>query len=139
MRSESRIFNFLAVFLYLCAGTYAWWTGRETSIEWIGTIALILSGTLTAMCGFYFGFVARRIDPRPEDRLDAEIEEGAGTVGFFSPGSYWPFMLALSATAAGIGLIFLYWWLVAAGLIAIIIGAAALLFEYYTGTRRGAV
>ena len=54
------------------------------------------------MCGGFFWFVSRRIDPRPEDRQDAEIADGAGEIGFFSPGSYWPFGLALSAAVTGL-------------------------------------
>ncbi len=51
-------------------------------------VALALSGLLCLMCGGYFWFVSRRIDLRPEDRDDAEIADGAGEIGFFSPGSY---------------------------------------------------
>ena len=90
------------------------------------------------MCGGFFWFVSRRIDPRPEDRPDAEIADGAGEIGFFSPGSYWPFGIALSAAIAGLGLVFWQWWLIALGLVAVIVGACGLLFEYYTGTRRTA-
>jgi hypothetical protein len=104
----------------------------------VGTIALLLSGLLTTMCGGFFWFVSRRIDPRPEDRPDAEISEGAGEIGFFSPGSYWPFGLALAATVAGLGLVFWMVWLLAAGLIAVTAATCGLLFEYYTGTRRTA-
>jgi len=103
-----------------------------------GTVALILSGLLCSMCGGYFWFVARRIDLRPEDRADAEIFEGAGEVGFFSPGSYWPFGLALSATLAGFGMVIWAPWLIAVGMICVIMATGGLLFEYYTGTRRGA-
>jgi membrane-associated phospholipid phosphatase len=135
MRSEARVFNLVAAFLYLVGGTYAWWTEKESTIEWVGTIALVLSGTLTAMCGFYFGFVARRIPPRPEDRHDGNISEGAGEVGFFSPGSYWPLGIGLAAGTAALGLAFALWWLVAVGLLAVLMGALGLLSEYYTGTR----
>jgi hypothetical protein len=76
--------------------------------------------------------------PRPEDRDDAEISEGAGEVGFFSPGSYWPIGLALAAVTAGVGLVYVMWWLVAAGLLFVLLGTGGLLFEYYTGSRRGA-
>ena len=43
----------------------------------------------------------------PEDRPDGEIADGAGEIGFFSPGSYWPFGLALAAAIAGLGLVVL--------------------------------
>lgn len=139
MRTEGRIFNGVALFLYITAGGYAWWTDFELgAVEWIGTVALILSGTLLAMCGLYFGFVARRIEPRPEDRDDADITEGAGEIGFFSPGSYWPFGLALSVTIAGLGLVFWQMWLLGAGLLAVAATTSGLLFEYYAGTRRTA-
>ena len=60
-----------------------------------GTAALLLSGGLLGIGGSFFWFVSRRIDARPEDRNDAEIAEGAGELGFFSPGSYWPVAIAL--------------------------------------------
>ena len=104
MKTEYRIFSGLALFLFTTAAVYAWWTssgGAEVPnpghVEPIGTVALILSGLLCLMCGGYFWFVSRRIDPRPEDRPDAEIADGAGPIGFFSPGSYWPFGVGLTA------------------------------------------
>jgi hypothetical protein len=139
MRTEYKIFLLVTGFLYLATVVYGWWTwyvSPTNTIEWAGTLALLLAGTLTLMCGGYFWFVARRIDPRPEDRDDAEISEGAGEIGFFSPGSYWPFGMALAALVAGIGLVYLQWWLLAAGLGAVILTSAGLLFEYYTGARK---
>jgi hypothetical protein len=139
MRTEARIFGIVTAFLFAAAGVYSWWTWYEADphhTEWVGVIALVLSGLLCLMCGGYFWFVSRRIDPRPEDRDDAEIVDGAGEIGFFSPGSYWPFGLALAALAAGVGLVYLQWWLIGAGLLAVLVGAAGLLFEYYTGARR---
>jgi hypothetical protein len=139
MKSEYRLFIGIAVVLFLFAALYGGWTAGEAgAVEWVGTVALILSGLLTVMAGGYFWFVSRRIDLRPEDRLDAEIEDGAGEIGFFSPGSYYPFGLALCALITGLGLVFWQVWLIAFGAIAVIFAAAGLLFEYYTGTRRSA-
>ena len=139
MKTEYKIFAGVAAFLFAAATVYALYTrGAVDQVEWVGTVALILSGLLCAMCGGFFWFVARRIDLRPEDREDAEIVEGAGEIGFFSPGSYWPFGLALAAAIAGLGLVFLMWWLVALGMILVIFGACGLLFEYYSGTRHTA-
>ncbi|HEU4422766.1 MAG TPA: cytochrome c oxidase subunit 4 [Pilimelia sp.] len=145
MRTEWRVFGIVAAFLFLACAVYAWWTASfpltsegPARIDWIGTVALLLSGLLCLMCGGYFWFVSRRIEPRPEDRPDAEINEGAGEIGFFSPGSYWPFGLAVATAVAGIGIVFMMWWLIALGMIAVVIGACGLLFEYYTGTRRTA-
>jgi hypothetical protein len=139
MRAEYKLFLLITGFLFTACAVYAWWTWYESpvqTIEWIGVIALALSGLLTLMCGGYFWFVARRIDPRPEDRDDAEIADGAGEIGFFSPGSYWPFGLGLATLIVGIGLVYLLWWLVAAGIVAILLATAGLLFEYYTGARK---
>jgi hypothetical protein len=139
MKSEWRLFGVLAVFLFVAAAVYAWWTDYDgTHIEWIGFVALILSGLLLTMCGSALWLISNRIQPRPEDSPDAEIADGAGEMGFFSPGSYWPFGIALAAVAASLGLAFFQWWLVAAGVIGVLVTTSGLLFEYYTGTRRGA-
>ncbi|WP_433829151.1 cytochrome c oxidase subunit 4 [Actinoplanes sp. CA-015351] len=148
MRTEYKIFSGVALFLFGAAAVYGFYThatatdGAVSSgsayaggVEWVGVVALILSGLLCSMCGGFFWFVARRIDLRPEDREDGEIFEGAGEVGFFSPGSYWPFGIALSAAIAGIGLVFWMWWLLAFGLIAVVMTSCGMLFEYYSGTR----
>jgi len=136
VKTEYKIFAGVAVFLFAAAAVYGTWTHGQTGhLEWIGFVALILSGLLCSMCGGFFWFVARRIDLRPEDRDDGEIAEGAGEIGFFSPGSYWPFGLALAASIAGLGLVFWMWWLLVLGLIAVIFTSCGLLFEYYSGTR----
>ncbi|SRR5690606_10032989 len=137
MKVEYRIFGGLAAFLLVAAIVYGWWTQGDTGqIEWIGTVALLLSFGLCGMCAFYFWVVSRRIEPRPEDRPDAEIAEGAGEIGFFSPGSYFPAGIAAACALTGVGISFWQWWLIAAGGIAIVFAVAGLVFEYQTGTRR---
>jgi hypothetical protein len=139
LRTEYKIFAGVSAFLFGAAIVYGFYTrGTGVHVEWVGTVALILSGLLCAMCGGFFWFVARRIDLRPEDREDGEIAEGAGEVGFFSPGSYWPFGLALAAATAAMGLVYWQWWLIMVGLIMVIFAACGLLFEYYSGSRHPA-
>jgi hypothetical protein len=128
VKVESIIFNIIAVFCVIAAVVYGWW-----SHEPIGTTALALSAGLTGLIGGFFWFVSRRIDARPEDRKDAEIADGAGELGFFSPGSYWPFGLALSAALMGLGLAFWYSWLIAIAVFALLITIGGRLFEYYVG------
>jgi hypothetical protein len=133
MRVEARLFGILCGLFLAFALLYGFWTwGDSGRVEVIGTTALILSGGLALIIGSYFAFVARRIDPRPEDRSDADIAEGAGELGFFSPGSYWPITLAGSAAIAGLGLAFVEWWLVGLGLVMVLFSVGGLLFEYYT-------
>jgi hypothetical protein len=133
MRVEARLFGLLTGLMFGFAIVYGLWTWADSGrVEVVGTTALILSGGLMLIIGTYFAFVARRIDPRPEDRSDADIAEGAGELGFFSPGSYWPITLAGSAAITGLGLVFVEWWLVGLGAILVLFSVGGLLFEYYT-------
>jgi hypothetical protein len=128
VKVESFVFNVIAVFCVAAAVVYGVWAKEP-----IGTTALVLSAGLTGMIGAFFWFVSRRIDARPEDRKDAEMADGAGELGFFSPASYWPFGLALSIGITGMGLAYFYYWLIAIGVVAILSTVGGLLFEYYVG------
>jgi O-antigen/teichoic acid export membrane protein len=128
VKVEALIFNIIAVFCFVAAIVYGVW-----SREPIGTTALTLSGGLTVLVGGFFWFISRRIDPRPEDRKDAEIAEGAGELGFFPPASYWPLGLAVSAGLMGLGIGFWYAWLMAIAVGALFVTIGGLLFEYYVG------
>src|SRR3954467_13012481 len=98
MRVESRIFELLTIFFF-AIGTIYLVLSREPA----GSAALFLTGGLSLIVGTYFRFVARRLEaPRPEDNPGGEISDGAGDVGFFSPGSYWPFGVALSVALGGL-------------------------------------
>ncbi|MBV9730795.1 MAG: cytochrome c oxidase subunit 4, partial [Pseudonocardiales bacterium] len=72
---------------------------------------------------------------RPEDNVEAEISDGAGEMGFFSPGSYWPFGMALSASVIGLALAFDQWWLVVIGIALVLSTVAGLVFEYHIGPK----
>jgi cytochrome c oxidase subunit IV len=128
VKVEALIFSIIGVFCVIAAVVYGVW-----SQEPIGTTALVLSAGLTLLIGGFFWFVSRRIDARPEDRKDAEIAEGAGELGFFSPGSYWPLGIAASAGMMGLALAFFYGWLIIIAGISIIVTVGGLLFEYYVG------
>ena len=128
MKVEALVFNIITLFCFITAAVYGFWA-REP----IGTTALALSGGLTGLVGGFFWFVSRRIDPRPEDRKDAEIAEGAGELGFFPPASYWPFGLAVSAAIMGLGVAFWYFWLMLIGAAALVVTIGGLLFEFYVG------
>ena len=128
MKVEAAIFNIVSVVLVVFAVVYGVW-----SKEPIGTTALALSAGLTILVGGFFWFVSRRIDARPEDRKDAEMADGAGELGFFSPASYWPITIALSVGLTALGLAFFYPWLIAIGVAAILCTVGGLLFEYYVG------
>lgn len=128
MKVEAKIFNTITVFFFLSAVVYGVW-----SKEPVGTVALVLVGGLSLLIGSYFSFVARRIEERPEDNPDAEISDGAGELGFFSPGSYWPVGLAAGAAFAGIALAFFHVWMIVLAVGFLLIMVAGLVFEYHTG------
>jgi len=137
MKVEARIFELLTVFFILVAVTYAFFTGQSrTGVEWAGTTAIVLTAGLTLIVGTYFRFVARRLDLRPEDFEEAEIVDGAGDLGFFSPGSFWPILLAASAAVTATGFAFFQLWLIALGVICILAAAAGLVFEYHIGPEK---
>lgn len=128
MRVEARLFEFVTGFFFLSAIIYAIWA-REP----VGTTALTLTGGLTLIIGTYFRFVARRVRMRPEDDPEAEISDGAGDLGFFSPGSYWPIGLAAGIGLAGIGLAYFLPWLIVIATVLILLMVAGLVFEYHVG------
>lgn len=131
MKLEARLFEICTVFFFLTALLYGLWA-REP----IGTVALSLSGGLGLIIGTYFRFVSRRLEPRPEDDPDAEVSDGAGELGFFSPGSYWPIGLAFAAALGGVGLAFFYVWLMVIAAVVIIIMVGGLVFEYHLGPQK---
>jgi len=86
-------------------GLIYWFTSHEPS----GTTLLGLSLGLGGLPGIVFLRWSRRMAPRPEDRPDALVEEGAGTVGSFPESSIWPFVIAAGAALTGVGLVFGLW------------------------------
>ncbi len=130
MRVEGLLFALLAVFLVVVAAVY-WFVSYDPT----GTTCIALSGGFAFIVGYYILFTARRMDLRPEDRPEAEIAEGAGEVGFFSPHSYWPVALAAAFTTTVLGLVFGP-FLVIIGVLALGVAVSGMLFEYYVGVNR---
>jgi hypothetical protein len=128
MKAEAWIFGACGSFFLLVTPSYWFITGDPT-----GTSALVMTTLLTLLITFYLGVHAvRMVEPRPEDRKDAEIADGAGELGFFPPYSWWPLWCGLTAATIVLGVV-IGWWLVVIGAV---LGAVALsgwVFEYYRG------
>ncbi|MEZ5213131.1 MULTISPECIES: cytochrome c oxidase subunit 4 [unclassified Gordonia (in: high G+C Gram-positive bacteria)] len=137
MKIESRIFEAIAVFFIVMGIIYAVATYfYRTGVEWAGVACLFFSAALSLLVGSYFRFVARRVEIRPEDYDEAEIEDGAGELGFFSPHSYWPIMIAGAAALFAIGFATGNFWFsigVALFLVAAVVG---LVMEYHVGPEK---
>ena len=105
MRIEARLFEILTGFFGLAAIAYGSLTAvfSPFGLEWAGTTALVLTAGLSVIIGTFFRFIARRLDTRPEDYAQADIADGAGELGFFSPHSWWPLLIALAFSTAAVG------------------------------------
>jgi ABC-type glycerol-3-phosphate transport system permease component len=137
MKVEAKLFELLTGFMFLVAVLYGVFTGiSRTGVEWAGLTAIVLTGGLTLIIGTYFRFVARRLALRPEDYEDAEIIDGAGDLGFFSPGSIWPITLAAAAAVTATGFAFFEPWLIAVGVCFVLFAVGGLLFEYHAGPEK---
>ena len=126
MHVESRLFEIITAFCFLVGIVYTVLTGEP-----VGVAGLFLTGGLCLIVGTYFRFGARRLEERPEDNPNAEVSDGAGDVGFFSPGSYWPIALAGSAALLAISLAFFLVWAIAISVIILLLAVAGLVFEYH--------
>jgi len=125
VKIEGWLFVAGAAFYAVVAVVYWFMTG-----EIVGTTALTLTAGLAILIGYYALFTGRRVGPRPEDRLDAEITEADPDYGFFSPHSWWPLVIGAGAMGIAIGFAFVTWWLVIFGFGLLVFGAIGTVFEY---------
>lgn len=133
MKAEAWVFGSVTAFCVLV--TPAYWVITDASDkggDWTGTSALVMTTLLFGMCTLYLGFHASRMDPRPEDRKDGEIADGAGELGFFPPYSWWPLWCSLTLAVIVLGVI-LAWWLFAIGCALGLLALQGWIFEYYRG------
>ena len=128
MKAEAYVFLITTIFMGLIAPAYWFLAGDPT-----GTSALVMTALLAAMITLYLGFHAAKMDPRPEDRKNADISEGAGELGFFPPYSWWPLWCALALGVIVYGVALAAWWLVVIGFTIGAVTLSGFIFEYYRG------
>src|SRR5690349_1934249 len=127
MKAETWIFVICTVFFVLVTPAYWLVTSDPT-----GTSALVMTSLLTTLVSVYLGFHATRMEPRPEDRKDGEIADGAGELGFFPPYSWWPMWCTMCLATIVLGVV-IGWWLVIIGGTLGVVALSGLVFEYYRG------
>ncbi len=128
MRAEAWIFGMCAVFMALVTPAYWFMSGDPT-----GTAALTMTTLLAALIAFYLGFHASKMQPRPEDRLEAEISDGAGELGFFPPYSWWPLWCAATLAVMVFSIAIGAWWMFIVGGVFGALALSGWVFEYYVG------
>lgn len=125
MKAMQRLFLGLTIFYFFISIVY-WQVGGEP----LGIIALGLSGGLAGLIDFYLWYsMKQQGGVLPEDNLEGEIADSAGDLGFYSPHSWWPLPVALSAMACGLGLI-VGWWLTLIGVGALLVSVIGFVTEY---------
>ncbi|MGN6406558.1 cytochrome c oxidase subunit 4 [Sinomonas sp.] len=129
MKVEAWLFGTGVFFFVPIAIVYGFLTHWS---EWVGVLGMLLLGGLAGMIGSYLGVTARRVGVRPEDREDAEIHEGAGEQGHFSPWSWWPIVLGAAAATAMLG-VAVGWWIFFIGVGLGIVALIGWVFEYSRG------
>jgi hypothetical protein len=129
LQVEAWIFIALTGFFILAALIYGFFVGAA---EPVGVVALALTAGLSLIIGTFLLFASRRLEAaRPEDNDQAEVSDGAGDLGFFSPGSYWPFGMALAAAFTAVALAFMLVWLLIITIGFLLITVCGLQFEYH--------
>ena len=127
MKVGGRLFGFGAVFYALIATVYWFMSGDQ-----IGTTAIALTAGLAFLIAFYMVFTSKRVGTLPEDVPHAEISDADTNYGFFSPHSWWPFVIGFSTWIFVLGFVFARWMMVL-GVATILFGVFGLVSEYYRG------
>lgn len=133
MKTEAKIFLFLVIFFLIVTPVYpfiTWWL--DGAVEPIGTTVLALTLLFSTMIWGALALTGRTIDPRPEDRKDAEVIEGAGALGFFPPSSLVPFWSTVALALMMLGVVF-GWWITLLGAGLGVWVACGWAYEYYVG------
>lgn len=129
MKVEGGLFMLVGALFAVTDAAY-WYFSHDPT----GTVALGLLAGMSLLIGYYMITTGRRTGRRVEDDPDAEISEGAGYYGFFSPYSWWPLWTAAAAAMTGVG-VAIAWWLAIAGIMSVILAALGMVFEYYRGVH----
>ncbi|MHB8438622.1 MAG: aa3-type cytochrome oxidase subunit IV [Acidimicrobiales bacterium] len=127
MRIEALLMVGIGGFFAL-TGTGYWFWGYEQG----GTMMLVGTTALGLIPGAYYLWWSRRMRPRPEDRRDASMEDGAGVVGAFPDSSVWPFVLGMGVFLIVLSVVFGL-WLAPPGLALVVSAAVGVTVE----SRRG--
>lgn len=133
MLSSVRILLAMAAYFVIATIAYGVLTYQDFgAIEPIGTAAMGLSMILSVFIAYYLYSGHRRTAMLPEDNYEGNIADDSGEVGFFSPWSWWPLILAASAALAFLALA-VGWWLFYISVPFVLVGVIGFVYEYSRG------
>lgn len=142
MGTNARLYWILAGFFFAADAAYIIWSLVQSArpaasappqVEWVGAVALGLTGALWVLIAFYVGRVYKTQGGElPEDRLDANIDDGEAEQGHFSPWSWWPIVLAAAAALTFLGLA-VGAWVSFIGVAIFLVAIVGWVYEYYRG------
>jgi hypothetical protein len=135
VRANTNLFWILTVFMALAAAAYTIWSliYFDGQVEWVGTVGIGLAAILSAFLAFYLGRVHKSQGGElPEDRLDSNIDDGDPEMGFYSPWSWWPIILAGGGALLMLGLAVGFWICFIAGALTLV-AIVGWVYEYYRG------
>jgi hypothetical protein len=128
VKVETWLFTAMALFFAAVTPVYSYFS-RDPA----GTAVLGISFGMSGLIAFFLLIQHRRgSGGRPSDRKDAEIEEGAGELGFFAPTSGWPIAIAFGAVIIAAGVAFGV-WLMLIGAAILVPSVAFLVIQYSRG------
>ena len=104
---EARILLLLGAFFGVMCAVYWFW-----SYEDAGGVMMFGGMLMGFLPGAYYYYWSRRMPPRPEDRSDATIADGAGVIATFPGSSIFPFTLGMGAFLSVLAMVFGIWLLI---------------------------
>lgn len=134
MKTNIAVLWVLAVYFIILTAVYTVWAIIDTGVvEWIGSIAIGLSAVLSMFIAFYLQVqLKNQGGVLPEDRLDADVDDGDPEIGFYSPWSWWPVMLAAGAGVAMLGFS-VGIWVAFYAIPLVLVSLIGWTYEYYRG------
>ena len=136
MKSNVVIFGILTAYFVIVGGAYiAWNLITHGYLEWVGAVAILLSGGLTAFIAVYLWLVQKKQGGvLVEDLDDSDIDDGDPELGEFSPWSWWPIVLAFALALFILGLcIGFNFWLTFLSAPIVLVAVVGWVYEYYRG------
>jgi hypothetical protein len=134
MKTNIAVLWVLAFYFIVLTVVYTVWAVIDTGVvEWIGSIAIGLSAVLAMFIAFFLQVqLKNQGGVLPEDRLDADVDDGDPEIGFYSPWSWWPVMLAAGAGVAMLGFS-VGIWVALYAIPLVLVSLIGWTYEYYRG------